>query len=232
MRSVKFAELLAASALNIQRLKVLRQRRQVALAFGRSDCYESLGYVELDAVAALLADALTDKLDRDLAVEIVLDQWGTWARVVALAEKIRPAPAFFYVIGYEDAKGRRGNLTLGSRLDSRERENLVAIAADIQKRFSVAARDFVVVEMASILADARRNAKAKGYDFSDKFLPVWGDPKLEEILRPFDETRPDRAIVITEREKDNVAEDARRAGIMARAIVEAKLPAASPRGRA
>jgi hypothetical protein len=225
MRGVTYRELLETAGFDHQRLKVLRQRGQVALAFGRSDIYESLGYIELDCVAALLADVLTEKLDRTLAAEIVRDQWGVWSRVVAAAEASGGVPAFFYVVEYENQKGKRWHMTVGSMLDSLKERNLREIAEDLRKRAGVTARNYVVVEMQSILADVRANAKRAKHDFSAPFLPPYGSAELEEVLRPFDEDMPDRAVVITDRAKEEAAEHARRAGIRARASVEASLPA-------
>ena len=167
-------------------------------------------------------------MERALAAKIVRDQWGIWARVVAVAETLPAgAPALFYVIEYKDQKGRRGHMTVGSTLDSREEQNLRDIAADIHKRTGVIARSYVVVELQSVLADVRRNAKNAGYDWSDPFLPLYGDPRLEEILKPYDDSAPDRAIVIgNPKAVTREAERARRAGILARANVEANLPPA------
>jgi hypothetical protein len=196
----------------------------VALAFGRSDVYQSLGYVELDVVAVRLADVLTKKLGRTLAAEIVRDQWGVWSRVVAVAEASLDQTVFLYVIEYENQKGQRWHMTVGSMLDSRSEQNLRALAADLHKRAGLTARNYVVVEMQSILADVRANAKRAKHDFTAAFLPPFGSAELEEVLKPFDQDMPDRAIVVSEITKAETAEHARRAGILARAAVEASLP--------
>ena len=210
---------------------MLRQRDQLATAFGRNVAYASLGYTELDAVAVQLAEVLTEKLDRALVGKIVRDQWGVWTRVVAVAEAKPSEPVFLYVIEFESKKGERGIVTVGSMLDSGKESNLREIAMDLQKRAGIVAKHFVAVEMQQLLAEVRSNAKAAGFDFSDKFLPPYGDPWLEEILKPFDDPdTPDQAIPVTAKAKEREAERARRAGILSRATVEAAVPAI-PRSR-
>jgi hypothetical protein len=223
MRIITFSELLAVMGLDVHRLKVLRQREQIALSFGRSDAYNALNYLPLDAVAHRLADVLAEKLPRPLAAEIVRDQWGIWSRVVAVAEAA-PAgmPVLFYVVEYEDQKKRRGHMTLGSTLDSRDDGNLLRLAADIQKRTGVIARSYVAVEMGSILADVRAAASKARVDFSASFLPPLGSEQLAEVLKPYDDSAPDRAVVITPKDKAEASDAAKRAGIMGRAIVESR----------
>jgi hypothetical protein len=229
MRSISFQEFRDTTNLTNDRLKVLRQRGHAVRAFGGSEIFESLGYIELDAVAVRLADVLAEKLDRTLAAEIVRDLWGVWSRVVAAAEA-SPAgsPILWYVIGYDNAKGQRWYLTLGSKLDSRKEKNLREIAEDVKKRTGITAKDFVVVEMQSVLADVRAAAKAAKHDFSAAFLPPYDSDELEALLQPFDDSMPDRAIVV-DKAKQEAADVARRTGILARATVEAGLPAREKR---
>jgi hypothetical protein len=228
MRPISFPEFLAATGLTIEKIKVLRQRDHIALAFGRSDAYQSLGYIELDAVAARLAELLTAKLDRTIAAHIVRDQWGIWSRVVAQAEATKPGPGRFVdfmVLQCEDPQGKKQKVTLGTTSD-----DLHKIGADIRKKTGLTPRSYVAVEMMATIEDVRRNAKRAGYDFGARFLPPFGSPKLEEILKPYDESMPDRAIVVTAEAQEHEAERARRAGVMGRALIEAGLPS-MPRGR-
>lgn len=223
MRSISYSEFRTTADLDNQRLKVLRQRDQVVRAFGGSDIYESLGYIELDVVAVRLADVLSEKLHRTLAAEIVRDQWAVWSRVVAVAEA-KPGPVFWYIVEYETKKGERWHLTVGSELDSRSEVNLRALAEDIRQRAAVTAKSYVVVEIQSVLDDVRAAAKKAKVDFSASFLPPYGSDELEAVLQPFDDTSPDRAIVVSDKGKAAAADVARRTGILARANVEAKLP--------
>jgi hypothetical protein len=220
MRTIDYAELLAVTGLTVERLTVLRQRDQVALAFGRGDAYASLGYLALDAVAVRLVDVLSEKIERTMAAQVVRDQWGVWSRVAAVAEDAPPAiPVLFYVIEFEKRNGRRGHLTCGSTLDSRQDDNLRKIAADLYKRTGVTARSYVVVEMHTVLDDVRRAAERAGRDFSDRFLPPIGSPALDEVLKPYDDAMPDRAVIVGKPNK--VTERAKHAGVLARATMEA-----------
>jgi hypothetical protein len=221
MHVVTYEELLAVADLTPKRLKMYRFRDQVALAFGQSDCYESLRYIELDAAAVRLTDVLSEQLERKLAVAIVRDQWGIWQRVLAMAEAANaanvPNPVLFYVCRFEDLNGRVGHVTLGSLLDSRDDNNLRLIAQDLRARTGVVPRSFAAVEMRSILDDVRRAAKRAGYDWSDPFLPPFGDPRLDELLQPYDELSPDRAVVVV---KNKVRAAATQAGAKARSAFE------------
>lgn len=229
MRYITFAEYLAAAGVSNDQLKVRRSRdrekgSQVALAFGRGGeyGYETDFFIELDAVATHLSDVLAEKLDRTLAAAIVRDQWGIWMRVAAMAEA-QKQPVFFYVMRYKDKKENDRYMTAGSLLDSRDQDNLQKIAIDTYKRFGVTLRDFVVVEMQSVLADVRANAKRKRFDLSAAFLPPYGDPRLDEVLQSYDEAMPDRAIVVDEKGQRERADVAARAGKKARGIMESML---------
>jgi hypothetical protein len=210
MRSITFAELLAATGLDNQRLKVLRQRNQVGLAFGRDVCFESLGYIELDAVAHVLANGLAERIGRTDAAAFVRDQWPSWTVAAAIAEKVKPEPVHYFVVNYVDQKGRPGRLPVCAR-----QWDLHAIANDVRARFGVNPKDYVAMDMTEIISEVRRAAKAHGYDFSEPFLPPWGDPRLVEILQPFD-AGPDRITVVTLKE-------AKRGGVLGRAKIEADL---------
>jgi hypothetical protein len=219
MRSISYKAFCETTGLDVDRLKVQRQRGQTVRAFGGSDVYASLGFIELDVVAVRLLDVLAKELNLTLAAQVVRDQWGVWSRVVALAES-NPAPMFWYVIEYETKKGERWHLTVGSELDSRSEVNLGAIARDLYERAGVLAKSFVVVEMQSVLADVRAAAKHAKHDFSQAFLPPYGSEELAEILKPFDEDMPDRAIVVSNSTSAKASERARRAGMVARDAVE------------
>jgi hypothetical protein len=52
MRFITFQEFLAAADWDTEKLKLLRKRGLIALAFGRRDAYATLPNVELDAVGA------------------------------------------------------------------------------------------------------------------------------------------------------------------------------------
>src|ERR1700732_3277164 len=57
MQRLTLDELLLVTDTPINAFKALRIRKQLALAFGRSDAYASLSYVKLDGVALMLAES-------------------------------------------------------------------------------------------------------------------------------------------------------------------------------
>ncbi len=229
MRTLNYRQVLAITGTTPQQLPVLRQRHQIALAFGRSDMYESLGYIDLDCVAVRLTDVIAEGLPpvhrgrgrggRTLAAEIIRDQWGPWSRVVAMAEAAPGLPVFFYVIEFENKNQQHWWLTVGSKLDPHNQENLLQIVLDIKSRFGVTPLKYVAVDMTEILADVRRAAEKVHIDLRSPFLPPWGDPRLDEILKPLDESAPDRAIVPTGNKKEQTKR-AQRDGKAARAALE------------
>ena len=115
-----------------------------------------------NAVAARLTDVLSRKMEFSLlATAIVRDQREVWLQVVSVAEATT-APVFLYVIEYRENgnEGKRLYLSVGSMLDSRDENNLRQIAAEIEKHFGIVARNFVAVEMQSVLSGVRDRLNA------------------------------------------------------------------------
>src|SRR5215831_9895646 len=104
MRVITFAEFLTATDWDIEKLKMLRKRDLIALAFGRRDAYATLGYIELDAVGACLAEDLAESYDRKFAAQLVRVHADEWTRVVARAEASKSA-VFFMIIEFEPKGG-------------------------------------------------------------------------------------------------------------------------------
>lgn len=220
MRSLMYPDLLKGTGYTPDRFKLQHHRDLVALAFGQAAAFASLRYLEVDVAAVALADMLTENLPRKLAAHVVRDQWGVWMRLVAVAEHAPSnVPVLFYVVTYEGPDGKRGHLTTGSLLDCDRVENLTAIARDLRDRTGIIAKSYVAVEMRELLADIRAKAAAAGLDLSDPFLPPWGD-QLEEVLKPYDDATPDRAIINVGKPQRQQTAAIRRAGVAARATVE------------
>jgi hypothetical protein len=208
MHAISFEEFLAGSALGMEQLKLLRRRDQTACAFGRREVYKSIGFVELDCVATLLANALASSFDRTFAAQLVRVHCDQWLPCVARAEAGKPA--FFTIVESFNKTGKRQHVACGTETDDPYK-----IAADVGHATGVPVRRTVAVNVAGILADVRANAKRAGLNWSEAFAPPEGDPRLDEIMRPYVEER-DKAI--------DIAVKARRAGIKARALVEASIP--------
>jgi hypothetical protein len=224
MRRIGYTELMTVEHLNNDRLKVLRQRDCVAIAFGQANFYESSFLTEVDAAANRLNMAIARSVDRELAAKMVRDLWGAWMRVLAMAEDLPPnVPTFFYVIRYQFRNGDDGWIGLGSMLDtSATDDNLRKVAKEVHSLTGTNATDVLGFNMTALLAAVRKDAKAAGYDWSDRFLPPFGSKQLDELLH--DPEAPDRVIVTTPKQLADRSERARRAGILARAKVEASLP--------
>jgi hypothetical protein len=214
MRLYPFKAFMAASDLSVENLKALRRRDHVALAFGRRDAYASLKYLEIDPVAVLLADKLAPPFGRSVAAQMVRMHCDQWAQVVAVAETTK-TPAYFWVCEFEK-DGKRSHLVAGATTSdvNQIRQAMQPQARDYQ--FSQA----IPVDITGIIARVRANTKSAGFDYSDPFLPAPDSKAFKEIFQPYTEIR-DRAVATF---KDQ-ADQARRAGLLARAKVEASIHA-------
>jgi hypothetical protein len=199
MRAITYEQFLAGAGLNLQRVKMLRRHDYAACAFGRREILKGLGYIELDCVAPLLVDALYSVFPMKFAAELVRVHADTWTMAVAAAEHTDD-PVFFTIVEFMTPEGQR---THTSRITDIDDPYQIVVAAT--KEAGMPAVRSVAVNMKGILADVRKNARKARVDLSTPFLPHPDDPRLAEILAPY----------VEERDK---------AGILARALVEAQLP--------
>ena len=223
MRRVGFEEYKAASGISDELIKRLRKRTQLALAFGRGEAYQSLGYIELDAVATVLTTFLNARgIDRKTAAQIVRIHWPIWTRAVAMVEagyrKKDAPPIFFAVIEFINGDGKPAHVAAAGTIAEAD-----AIAAEALK-IAKGARPIgsMAVSVTDVLFTVRQNAAKANFDWLDKFVWPLGDPRLEKICQDGKEALA-RAVreVRSQRGKEDLS---RRAGIMARALMEADLP--------
>jgi hypothetical protein len=209
MRSITFDEYLAASGLDVQKLKLLRRRDQIAGAFGRRECWKGLGFIELDCVAPMLVDALASVFVKEFAAQLVRVHADQWSIAVAKADAEPEAPVFFTIVEFLNPGGKRHHVACLTTTD-----DPYQIVTDASKATGQPAVRSVAVNIRGVLEDVRRNARRAKIDFKAPFLPAPG-PELDALLAPYVEER-DKAI--------DIAVKARRAGIKARALVEASIP--------
>jgi hypothetical protein len=227
MRIISFAEWLAGAGLTNPRLKVLRQRNQVALAFGRREAYATLDYTEIDAVAALLADDLTLNFDRDVAARLVRLYCAEWAGSVSHADA-SGRPVYFSIIEYTPVgkpNGSRSHL-VGAAHDGNA-DQLVLTAGLKPETRGMEPRRVIYVNMTTIIARVRGNARRAGYNFSAPFLPPPDDRLLDEILAPYTQARDEALAEYAKKQQQKSPGERddrpRRAGIVARALLEARV---------
>ena len=124
---------------------------------------------------------------------------------------------FFAVVEFEPKNGGpRSHLACGS-VDADPGQ--IALEATWQAR-GFEPVHVVAVNMNRILARVRDNARRAGFDLDAAFLPAPSDPRLAAILKPYTELR-DEAIQRVMKAKHDKEDLARRAGLVARAIMEA-----------
>jgi hypothetical protein len=216
MRQLSQAELMTATALDRNLLKQHQHRGQVALAFGRDRCYESLSYVELDAAAIMLADTITKTHSRDIAAQIVRVHCDKWAEAVALCEIDYQTPGYFVVADFVNSKGQATHLT-GATNDQE------AAFALITKQPQAAGHKLTrinFIDMAPLMRFVQSTASKPPLKLNllDRWVPKHGSPEFIKLFSPYADAR-DAAIkkVSTERVEQAML---LKAGGKARANVE------------
>lgn len=208
MRLYPFKAFMAAAALSVENLKAYRRRDQIALAFGRRDAFASLQYLEIDAVSVLLADELAVSFGRTMAAQLTRVHCDKWAEVVAVSEATK-SPAYFWVGEFEKG-GKRSHLVAGAATSD---VNVVRQKMQAQARGYQYVR-VIPVDVTEIIARVRANAESAGFKMRDPFLPAPDSKAFADIFDNYSKAR-DRAI--------DEADQARRAGLLARAKVEASI---------
>ncbi len=224
MRIITYPEWLGGAGFANPRLKVLRQRRHVVGAFGRREAWANLDYVELDCVAPCLADDLTPIFERDLAVNLVALYFAEWAVAVAHADQSN-APIFLCLIEYgEPGKPSGPKSHFVGVSTTGDPEQLTFDASLKPETHGLEPERVAAVNVSRILARVRDNARRAGFDFSERFLPAPDDPLLADILAPYREARDAALAKHAEKQKQKGRDDrSRRAGILARAAMEARI---------
>jgi hypothetical protein len=192
-------------------LKMDRRRGISCCAFGRAETYAGLSFVRVDCAAHRMRNALSTQMAQAEAALVVLDGWPIWMRAAALAED-SDALVFLYVLTGIDPHGKKARLLVGSHLDGRDITAMQIVAADIQRKTGISVREYTGIEMKTVLAETRAIAARAGFDFSQRFLPAFDDPRLEQLLK--DAGDDGRAVVVGR------GHHARKVGAKARVLVE------------
>ena len=224
MQRLTLDELLLVTDTPINQFKALRIRKQLALAFGRSDAYASLTYVELDGVALMLADALAESHGRQFAARVVRVYWDVWGAVVARAEADASQAAKFCVVDFTTADGKSAHLVCGAGGVISDEEIAAKTAATPQAAGAEAKR-IVCVNLTRLIRFMRENGARHGINLIDSpFLPAApDDQRTIDLLTPWAEARA-RAIEMVGAMKVKDEKAAARAGLLARAALEAYMP--------
>ena len=219
MQRLSLDELLLITKTQINAFKALRIRKQLALAFGRSDAYASLSYVKLDGVALMLAESH----GRQFAAQVVRVYWDIWGAVVAHAESDASQAAKFCVVDFTTKDGKAAHLVCGAGGISDE-EIAAKIAATPQAGGAEAKR-IVCVNLTRLIRFMRENGARHGINLIDSpFLPAApDDQRTIDLLTPWAEARA-RAIEMVGAMKVKDEKAAARAGLLARAALEAYMP--------
>jgi hypothetical protein len=219
MGPITFDAFLAGSGLSMDGLKNRRRRGELVTAFGRDVAYRSLGYIEADCVGPVLVDVLgSGRLGARRAARILRINFDIWAKTLSIADVGRPS-----FLAYVEQRNRfGGELTFAMGTATDDPAIIKRIADEWTGEWT---EHTYAVDMAGVLKTVRANAKRGGYDFSARFLPPPDSAELAELLAPFVAARDEAARAIREGKADEDIEGRmRRAGILARALVEARPP--------
>ena len=166
-------------------LKALRRREQLALAFGQRHAYGSMRYLDVDAVALLLNQALAQKFKRDMAAHLTRIHFGTWGKAVATAEAHRDQPAFFYVIQFLNEHGKAAPLTAAVNLDDQAAVIRQVEASPQAKGHTYVKHD--VVDIQRLIRFIRLKGERLGLDQDMAFMPPPGSPEYKALVAPFED---------------------------------------------
>jgi hypothetical protein len=222
MQRLSLNEVLLVTDTPINEFKALRIRKQLALAFGRSDAYASLSYVELDGVGLLLADALAESHGRQFAAHAVRVYWDIWGFVVARAEADPSQAAKFCIVDFMTKSGKAANLVCGAGGVISDEEIAAQLAATPQAAGAEATR-IVCVNLTRLIRFMRENGARHGINLMGPFLPWPDDQRTIDLLAPWTEARA-RAIEMVGAMTAKDEKAATRAGTLARSALEAYLP--------
>lgn len=190
-KDLSFFEFLTVVGISESVASMWASRGQVACAFGRNNILRGMRFLPIDCAAMFLVNVLGSQMTRSKASWVVRELWGTWLRVVSVAESSdADQPVFLYICDGHDRLGNPTVMATGSFLDCDSKDNLESIAAHLKKATGFTARTFVAVSMKMVLAEVRAQAKEAGFDFSAPMLPLWGSPQLDAILAPYDASMP------------------------------------------
>ena len=161
--STPFREMLAAAGVSIDALKTLRHRHQAVFAFGRTDAYKSLGWVPLDAVAAVLATHLTNACGkRDFAAGVVRDYCDQWAKAVAAHETER-VPSYFVILEFRlPPDGALAHLAFPS--PTADMQEIAKAVRQWPQSKGLPIFRMTVADIGDVVKQVRENARKAGHD--------------------------------------------------------------------
>jgi hypothetical protein len=226
MRRLTLAELLKVTATPPEALKSLRRRDQIALAFGRREAYDSLSYIELDAVGLLLTDAIGRAYNNLTTAAQLLRIYGdVWAGVVGEAEADLRHDKSFCIVDLADADEPRPLEHIKAHYACGANESDPDKIAKFVERYSptpglVAVR-VNCVNVSHLIRFIRKTAAKHGIDLLGAFMPPPSDPRFKEFVQPYEDLR-DKAIFEVRARKAREAL-AREVGERARRLMEADL---------
>lgn len=218
MRSLTLKQTTTISGTPKGALDSLRQRGHFAGAFGRSDAYESLGWIPLDSFAIFLNDTLAERYPRAEAAQIVRIHCDVWSAAVAMAEEHPDQPALFCVVDFYPG-GKRAHLCCATT--STNLDEIAQRVAMTPQALGAIAKRISSVNATRLIKWLRGNAAKHGIDLSTPFLPPVNSPEFAEIFAPYVDVRD--AAIATVKQRKAKAELAKMAGQRARAALEARL---------
>ena len=216
-----FREMLAAAGVSIDALKTLRHRHQAVFAFGRTE-YKSLGWVPLDAVAAVLATHLTNACGkRDFAAGVVRDYCDQWAKAVAAHETER-VPSYSVILEFRLPP----NLALAHLAFPSPTADMQEIAKAVRQwpqSKGLPIFRMTVADIGDVVKQVRENARKAGHDWSKtRFLPPYESAEFKELFSELREERDAWFATASRRAEAKRGKDAlaKRAGKITRAKFE------------
>ncbi len=212
-------ELLKVTATDVRLFKQLRARKQLAMAFGRSDAYVSLSYVALDGVGFMLADALAKSHGRKFAAQVVRVYWDVWGMVTAYAAADPSKAANFCIVDFRTADGKAAHMVCGASGEISAEYIALELASTPQAAGAEADR-IVCVNVSRLVRFMIDQGARNGINLLGAFLPPPDDPRTIDLIKPGTVARQ-HALEVIEAIKAGDEKAAAKAGLLARSAIEA-----------
>jgi hypothetical protein len=198
-------ELLTITDIDIEALKSMRRRHQIAIAFGGEDVVSSRMYTACDAVALMISSALAKSYGASLAA--ALTRASADVVLIAIAQAgVSKQNVPLAIIDLTRDDGRRAYITC---TDAVEPPNAAAAQGYVLERV-------VSINVSHIFGVVRANATRIGLDLSAPFLPEPGSETFDAMMGPFVDANLMGSLIEAKslRKRDMLA---RKAGAQARA---------------
>lgn len=214
MRRINYDDLLTVTGTTRNTFRTHRSRDQIALAFGRSNAYNSMSFVEIDAVAMVLCGTLAKSYSRPVSAQLVRLDCDRWCEAIAMAEADADRAANYCIVDFQDADGVLSHLTCAT--NSSDLDWISHTVALSPKAFRATAQRITAVNMHPLIRKIQTTAADRGIELASPWLPPLGSDDFRDLFAAYAVARNGSVEIARVR-------SAYRAGELARTMLEGRL---------